>query len=605
MILTLQQQKAMRHLIEFFETSGSQVFILRGYAGTGKTTMISSIVEYLHGFSYDVRIMAPTGRAAKVLRSKIPNCGASTIHRAIYSFDRVYCNASSDNVKYIFPLKDEEKEKEEKEKKRKYYEKYDKSIEKVKPLYIVDEASMIASGVSTSNMFQYGSGFLMEDLLEKAKVRKSGKIIFVGDPMQLPPVGEEESLALDSDYFKNLGLKVMEFELTDVIRQGKDSLILTNAMMCRSAYKGLGIGQLNYERKQDEVMDIKASEVALSYCNAPSSSAIICWSNKQAARYNNAIRDILFPGSKSIRIGDRLMVVSNSYLYSEEIMNGDVITVTYIEGAPETQITSILSKVNGVSQQVDVALTFRKIEFRTDDGRTLSRYIIESLLNNDQPSLTLDERRALYINMRMRLKNEMGRIDETSQEYLEAVMTDPYYNALQVKYGYAFTCHKAQGGEWDNVYVDLSNRTNMDRETLRWNYTAITRASKRLMLINGKLENPFAHMIINPIGKMSKMPKGICSYFDYQPTISSLKVLTDLIGKICEEAEVEIKGVVEGQYRVAYYFKTTGKYSNIAFTFDKTGNITTARPSSDILDEDEKLNDVVNGIMDYIIDKCI
>lgn len=250
-------------------------------------------------------------------------------------------------------------------------------------------------------------------------------------------------------------------------------------------------------------------------------------------------------------------------------------------------------------------MTFRRIEFETDDGRRMSRYIIESLLYSDQPSLSADEKRALYLSMRSRVKKAVGKSDEKSPEYIDAVMSDEFYNALHVKYGYAFTCHKSQGGEWSNVYVDLSNRTRLDRETLRWNYTAITRACDTLWLINGKLENPLANMLIRKTRKTSKCPKDMSTCFDYIPSISSLRELKNMMNSVCEEADVEIKGVVEGQYRVAYHLRTSGKYSNIAFTFDKAGNITTATPASDILEEDEKLNDVICDIMDYVMEKCV
>lgn len=605
MNLTFQQQEAMQHIIEFLETPQQQVFILRGYAGTGKTTMLASVVEYLHGLMREVCVMAPTGRAAKVLRAKIPSCGATTIHRAIYSFTRVYCNSMNDSVKYVFPLREDEEKTVVDKNGNKVKAKKDDTVN-AKPIYIVDEASMIATGASNNVMFQYGTGFLMDDILEKAQVRHGGKIIFVGDPMQLPPVGEEDSLALEPDFFRGMGLNVMEYELTDVVRQERNSVILANAMMCRNAIKWSGIGRLDFDRKEGEVVDICANDVAKAYCNGePGSSAIICWSNKQAARYNNAVRDILFPDLKHIRVGDLLMVVSNNYMYNEEIMNGDMIRVTSIEGAPETQITSIWSRVDDIPQQVDVPLTFRRIEFETEDGRRITRNIIESLLYSDMPSLSIDEKRALFFSMRSRVREAIGRTNETSPEYIDAVMNDEYYNALQVKYGYAFTCHKSQGGEWSNVYVDMSGRTRWDHETLRWNYTAITRARDTLWLINGKVENPLANMIINATRKMSKCPKDMLACLDYTPSVSSLRELKNMMNRVCKDADVEIKGVIEGQYRVAYYLRTSGKYSNIAFTFDKAGNITTATPASDIIDEDEKLNDVISSIMDYIMEKCV
>lgn len=583
----------MQLIREFFADSRSAVFILRGYAGTGKTTMIASIVEYLHALSYNVTLMAPTGRAAKVLRAKMPNCNATTIHRAIYSFDKVFCNEMTDNVQYIFPLRDDEKD--------------DMKLTdgkpslKQNPIFIVDEASMISSSGSSNAMFQYGSGFLMDDLVARSRLRHGGKVIFVGDPMQLPPVGEDSSLALDAEYFRSIGLKTMEFELTEVIRQEADSTILANAMMCRHSYANPSLGRPTFSLKDDEVMDINANEVAAAYCSLPlGSSAVICRSNKQASVYNSAIRDRLFPHAKSVSVGDRLMVVSNNYLYNEDIMNGDLITVISIDGAVETIVQRVWTKVDGVGQYIDVPLAFRRITFLTDDGRQLSRNIIESLLHTDSPSLSIDERKALFLSMRNRVRDYTGINDPTSPYYIDAVMADEYYNALHVKYGYAFTCHKAQGGEWPNVFVDFSGHAGAD--TLRWNYTALTRAVSRLWLVSGTMANPFAGLIIHPVRKMSSTRKSLVSLPDYLPSTRSLRLLRDLISRLCADNDVEIRGVVEGQYRVAYHLATSGQRSNIAFTFDKSGNITTATPASDILDDDAKLLTIVDGLMDYVME---
>lgn len=595
MLLTPQQQYAMQIIREFFSDSRSSVFILRGYAGTGKTTMIAAIVEYLHSLSYDVTLMAPTGRAAKVLRAKMPNCNATTIHRTIYSFDKVFCNEMTDAVKYIFPLREDNDEKKSGDA---------PATIKQNPIFIVDEASMLSSSGQGNVMFQYGSGFLMDDLIARSRLRYGGKVVFVGDPMQLPPVGEDASLALDANYFRTLGLKTMEFELTDVLRQEMDSTILANAMLCRRAFADPTLGRPSFSLKEDEVMEVNANDVASLYCSLPlGSAAVICRSNKQAAVYNAAIRDRLFPHAKSVSVGDRLMVVSNNYLYNEDVMNGDLITVLSIDGAVETIIQRVWSNVDGVGEYIDVRLAFRRITFLTDDGRQLSRNIIESLLESDGPSLSIDEKKALFLSMRSRVRDYTGIDDPKSPYYIEAVMADEYYNALQVKYGYAFTCHKAQGGEWENLFVDFSGRGGAD--TLRWNYTAITRAVSRLWLVSGDMTDPMANLIIHPVRKMSNSRKDLLALSDYLPPTRSLRLLRDLLSRLCSENDVEIRGVVEGQYRVTYYLATSGKRSNIAFTFDKSGNISTATPASDILDEDERLLTLVDALMDYVMDNCL
>lgn len=179
MILTAQQKQAMIMIEKFIADKDSQVFILKGYAGTGKTTLIRSIADYLSTQSLHIQLMAPTGRAAKILRSKLPNYGASTIHRGIYNFSHLIVEESEGTLKYIFPLKDNHE----------------------RCIYIIDEASMISSRESKNELFQFGTGVLIKDLLSYARLNFGGKVIFVGDPMQLPPVGDDCSVALDETYF--------------------------------------------------------------------------------------------------------------------------------------------------------------------------------------------------------------------------------------------------------------------------------------------------------------------------------------------------------------------------------------------------------------------
>lgn len=498
MILTAQQKQAMIMIEKFIADKDSQVFILKGYAGTGKTTLIRSIADYLSTQSLHIQLMAPTGRAAKILRSKLPNYGASTIHRGIYNFSHLIVEESEGTLKYIFPLKDNHE----------------------RCIYIIDEASMISSRESKNELFQFGTGVLIKDLLSYARLNFGGKVIFVGDPMQLPPVGDDCSVALDETYFDILEMNVYSYELTDIVRQDKNSCILANATILRELIRKKERNRLVFKKKEHEVMDIGAMEVAKKYCEDPEqSSAIVCFSNQQAADYNTAIRNIIFPETNHVAVGDKLMVVCNSYYYDKcELLNGDIITVVETSNDIISQSAPIWTEKNGRKVKEIITLDFREISFQVEDGNIYKRYIIDTLLQNKRPSLTIDEMKALYINMVMRMRTEKGLTNPKSEEFTKAMWGDPFYNALHVKYGYAFTCHKSQGGEWNTVYVDFSRRTGLDVDSLRWKYTAITRASKMLWCINLPDVTPITSLKITPINKTAKTAVNALSFDNIEDT---------------------------------------------------------------------------------------
>lgn len=485
MILTEQQHQAMKMIEKFIADKDSQVFILKGYAGTGKTTMIRYIVDYLTRLSLKVKLMASTGRAAKILRLKLQNEEVSTIHKGIYTFFDLVIEESEGELKYIYPL----------------------SEDKDRKIYIVDEASMISSNYSKNELFQFGTGILINDLLTYARLNFGGKIIFVGDPMQLAPVGDNHSAALDEKFFHQIGLKVDSYELTDIVRQDKHSCILNNAKTIRDLIKQTERNQLIFEKKENEVMNLGVMEVVQKYCENPAqTSSIVCYSNQQAADYNTAIRSIMYPNMNHVTAGDKLMVTCNNYYLNPiELLNGEIITVVNVSDNLISQSAPVRTEKNGKKITANITLKFREISFQTENGDICTQYIIDTLLQNKSGSLTIDEKKALYINTAIRIRTEKGIKDDKSREFRMAVMKDPFYNALQVKYGYAFTCHKSQGGEWDTVYVDFSKRTGLDEDSLRWKYTAITRASKMLWCINLPDVTPIDSLQINPINKAAKI----------------------------------------------------------------------------------------------------
>jgi hypothetical protein len=560
MTLTAQQEQAMKMIKEFIADKDSQVFILKGYAGTGKTTLIRTITEYLQTKSLSAQLMAPTGRAAKVLRSKIPKHGASTIHRGIYEFSHIVIEESEGTLKYIFPLRDNQE----------------------RGIYIIDEASMVSSRKSNSELFQFGTGVLIDDLLSYARLNFGGKIIFVGDPMQLPPVGDNHSMALDEAYFGGLDMNVFSYKLTDIVRQDKDSTILTNATMLRELIKKEERNHLVFEKKEGEVMDIGTMEVAKQYCEASEeSAAIICFSNQQAADYNTAIRKILFPKSPHVAVGDKLMVVCNSYYDECELLNGDIITVVETSDNIITQSAPVWTELGGKKTQVIITLEFKEIKFQAEEGYVYSRYIISTLLQNKQPSLTLDEMKALYINMVMRLRTDMGLADPRTDEFIAAIGQDPFYNALQVKYGYAFTCHKSQGGEWNTVYVDFMKRTGLDTDSLRWKYTAITRAAKRMWCVNLPNVTPLSNLKVNPINRTAKFANNALSFDNVEDTpfhsasaLPSVKSKYWSVTKNMDGTQYSIKSIISKPWRDIYEVNTPSGVVRVDAIYNGAGIFT-------------------------------
>lgn len=324
MELTKQQNEAFKKIKAFMESDAS-VFILRGYAGTGKTTMVKVVTDYI-AQSRNMYLMAPTGRAARVLSQKT-KCMATTIHKAIYEGTCLVSKGTNDiaetEFKLVFPIRT--------------------SKQDGKNVVIVDEASMLCSRKIKHELYKFGSDNLMEDLLTFIRPGFGGKVIFVGDPAQLPPVGESVSNALRAEYFQKQGLKVMEAELTEVLRQKNDSIILKNAMMIRDLLKKDKRNSLVFEEKKDDVETISANcflEKYLDYRKKSdkNDSVVICFSNKSASRYNRAIRTDLYGKDVPVRENDVLMIIQNNYNLGR--MNGEFVPVLSVgertqQSAPE------------------------------------------------------------------------------------------------------------------------------------------------------------------------------------------------------------------------------------------------------------------------------
>lgn len=496
MNLTLQQQKVLNQIKTFLDID-VPVFILKGYAGTGKTTMIRSIIEEIRDREKKPILMAPTGRAARVLETK-NSWKASTIHRCIYELDTIETKEGSDDIRFIFPLKDQEDEAKD-------------------HICIVDESSMIGTREVENELFEFGTGSLLKDLLTFVAPNRGGKIIFVGDPMQLPPVGDNVSNALDEKYFEGIGIKAMVAELTDVVRQGAGSAILGNAMKVRTLIESQQRNNLVFDRNKDEVIDMEGynmpSQLLALYPKPEiGQSVIITFSNRQARDYNYTVRELLYPNQKQIVVGDILQVVSNNYKL--DVMNGDFVKVTAINSDIEYQSAPVYITIGGQRIQHKITLAFRNVQIRLDNNEEITCKIIESMLDDAEPNLTFSQIQALYINFCMRYPQ----LKRGSQQFKEYLKSDPYFNALRVKYGYAITGHKSQGGEWDTVFVDYTGRTGLNTDCLRWTYTVTTRASHTLYGCNMPNVTPMSKLQAAPIIKVGKPREEYLSFTDIPET---------------------------------------------------------------------------------------
>jgi tRNA A37 threonylcarbamoyladenosine biosynthesis protein TsaE len=509
--LTNDQRNALEKLNTFIE-SDERLFILQGYAGSGKTTILKGFVEYLDSLKKKYQLMAPTGRAAKVIRDKT-NKEATTIHRGIYNFERLEAiEAENELVEeqsyhYVFPIN---------------------QISQDQNILIIDEASMVSSKESKLELFTFGTGFLLNDLLTYAKISTSNnKIIFVGDPAQLPPVGDNKSLALDPDYFiRDLNLSTKIAELRKVVRQ-KDNLILKNAEKIRNLIFSENRNELKFDYDAENFVQSNPNDFYEHFTDTyptpkVGDGVIIAFSNGQCFHNNIAIREKLFPGQKNLVVGDIILINNNNYhTYGTELFNGDLAQVVEVNPYTISQSAPVMTDKNGKKERVVITLRFKWIKIRlphfSEDIPCLIHY---DLLNSVNRDLSVDEMKAVYINFLIRFNETQKERKEKglhsykigSEEFKNALKSDPFFNALKIKYGYSITCHKSQGGEWDKVFVDYSGRVSLKTEPLKWCYTATTRARESVICLNAPNFGVFSQLNFNPIGQIGNFPKNAISF---------------------------------------------------------------------------------------------
>ena len=449
------QREACSRLVDFlFEPDSRVAFILRGYAGTGKTSLVSALIRTAPRLRVSTRLLAPTGRAAKVLAS-YSGRPAYTIHKSIYitgtdATGRLHTVRAPNKYRYT--------------------------------LFIVDEASMIGLDPVDG---QAPSRSLLEDLIDYVADGDHCRLLLMGDTAQLPPVGSPESPALDASYLGALsGFGIMGYELCEVVRQRDESGILLNATMLREriaeAESGMQVSLplLRAESSMPDVIRLAGADLEETLQREYSevgveSVVMITRSNKRANLYNQAIRNRVLFREEEINAGDYLMVVRNNYHWTGPdsemgfLANGDIAEVMSARNFRELYGFHFADA------------TLRFVDY--GDDVTCDCKVLLETLHCDAASLPGDDVRRLFDAVEEDYRHLAHRADR-----MKAVKADPYYNALQVKFAYSLTCHKTQGGQWPVVFLDLGYLTDemMDREFLRWLYTAFTRATQRIYLIN-------------------------------------------------------------------------------------------------------------------------
>ena len=445
---TSEQELALDRIVDFlFLQKEESLFLLKGYAGTGKSSLLGALVKTMTEFKQKTVLLAPTGRAAKVF-SSYANHPAFTIHKKIYRQQRFSGDLGS------FGLMD--------------------NLHK-DTLFIVDEASMI-SNIGGDSVF--GTGCLLDDLIHYVYSGENCRLLLIGDSAQLPPVGEEDSPALQIPVLEGYGLEVRDAMLSQIVRQAESSGILFNATNIRNILnsgetedypkltlsKFPDIVKLSGEDLIDEISSVYDRD-------GLENTMIISRSNKRSNIYNQGIRNRILYREEELSAGDMLMITKNNYYWTEKIegidflANGEIVEVLRVRSERELygfKFCDVLVR----SMDYDMELEIK---------------ILMDTLYSDAAGLTRERSQELFLNV----LEDYADIP-TKPERMKKMKVDPFYNAVQVKFAYAVTCHKAQGGEWANVFLDLGyiSQEHLGVNFYRWLYTAITRASSKLYLVN-------------------------------------------------------------------------------------------------------------------------
>lgn len=453
------QDSLLRKVADFVSADDDDILVVNGYAGTGKTTAIASVINTMKEYKTKCVLLAPTGRSAKVL-SSYAGQPAYTIHKHIYRQKSV--GGDGFGQFSLAPNKDKD------------------------TLFVVDEVSLIGIDAGQQQSTgSFGSGNLLDDLVSFMRMGTNCRMILIGDAAQLPPVGLDASPALLKDYMAMMG-GVLFAELTTVVRQQRESGILHNATMLREMITGLDMapGTVPLEELQietdgfEDVERITGGELIEKISDAYSAygeddTIILCRSNRRAIKYNLGIRStVQFKEERLVR-DDKLMIVKNCYQFLEGIKDMD-----YIANGDIAK----LQKISKFEDRYGLHFAEARISFPDYDDQEIVAKVILDTLESESASLTYEQANMLYQGV-----NEDYSHITTKKKRYEAVREDKYYNALQLKYANAITCHKSQGGQWRCVFIDNPFwQDELTVDDLKWLYTAITRATEKVYLVNFK-----------------------------------------------------------------------------------------------------------------------
>jgi len=458
-IPTSGQETAIGMLSLFVCGGGDRkTFLLRGYAGTGKTSIVGALVRTLHHHKYRVVLLAPTGRAAKVF-SSYSGSEACTIHKKIYR-QKSILDSSSFQLDHNFHED---------------------------TLFIVDEASMISNEGLSGVMF--GSGRLLDDLISYVFQGRNCRLLLLGDDAQLPPVGETESPALSSAVLEGYRLEVSEYCLDIVMRQMHESGILHNATILRGfSFNPSMAGGFHFRTEGfKDVLKITGSELVEKLskcysCDGIDETMVLCRSNKRANVYNNGIRNTILDREDELCRGDSIMIVKNNYYWTERLrVGGDADSYTDYPSFIANGDIAVIRRVRRQREMYGFRFEDAVLSFPDYDNLEMEVTLLLDTLHSESPSLTREESDRLFNNVMEDYADVPSR-----KEKMKKLREDRHFNALQIKYAYAVTCHKAQGGQWKNIFIDQGfiSPEMQDEEYYRWLYTALTRATQTVYLVN-------------------------------------------------------------------------------------------------------------------------
>ena len=557
-----QGQEIALTKLEAFLAGSEQVFMLKGYAGSGKTTIIKGFVEYLNAIEKDFALMAPTGRAAKVIREKTGH-EAFTIHKSIYSYEDMIEIEDGDSFFYNYKIRN--------------------SVDVAGKIFIVDESSMLSDAKSEGEFFRFGTGHLLTDLITYTRVMNENvksKIIFVGDPCQLAPVGDSTSKAFEPDYLKSkFNITSVEIEMKEVKRQTSDSGILISATKLRKSISSGFFNDFNLRSNGKDILNLSYENFLETWQNTDNPKIIIASKNKTCLDLNLQIRQKRF-GNASLPIQKSDIIIMGGNNYKKGIFNGEFAVINEVSDSITQRIIALKGKLPVTLNWRDVELVFPDAG---SDNKSIKGKILENFLYGDN-FLKPEETQALYVDFTSRHKE----LKPKTEEFKEAIKQDEYFNPLLIKYGYAVTCHKAQGGEWDNVFTIWDNENiegfnylidpqrkegKTNPNFYRWAYTAITRASKTLYALNPPLFNSYSSMAFIDATVLNALNELNGNHFETEEVIldnellqkmSKLNLLEQPIQlqdhfiKLCQAFKnhlIEIVGWEKVGYEIRYTFK--------------------------------------------------